>query len=180
MNTWNKGRFQVLGKNGRKDQSKQKIPRASIQNYPPPSSLVQAPRLLALFPYHTFIFSRARHPYKSRQPPPLPPPKRQTNKQNNSMLKFRVWEFTTAKGHFCDNKAWCVMRTMDEKSTKWNKASLEAHQDTLWSIFILRYNVMCYFFTLIAELRGWDTWTLPPAFQLLFWMPPKALLKSGD
>ena len=123
------------------------------------------------------MFSRARHPYKSRHPPS--PQKRQTNKQNNSMLTFRVWEFTTAKGHFCDSTAWCVMRTMDEKSTKWNKASLEAHQDTLWSIFILRYNVMCYFFTLIAELRGWDTWTLPSTFQLLFWMPPKALLESG-
>ena len=144
MNTWDKGRFQVLGKNGGKDQSKQKIPWASTQNYPPPSSLFQAKRLSALFPSHTFIFSRASHPYKSRRPPS--PQKRQTNKQNNSMLKFRVWEFTTAKGHFCDNKAWCVMRTMDEKSTKWNKASLEAHQDTLWSIFILRYNVMCYFF----------------------------------
>ena len=179
MNTWSKGRFQVLGKNGWKDQSKQKIPRASIQNYPPPSSLFQVPRLSALFSYHTFKFSRTRHPYKSRYPP-SPTKKRETNKQNNSMLKLRVWEFTTAKGHFCDDTAWCVMRTMDEKSTKWNKASLEAHQYTLWSIFILRYNVMCYFFTLIAELRGWDTWTLPPTFELLFWMPPKALLKSGD
>lgn len=94
------------------------------------------------------------------------------------MLKFRVWEFTTAKGHFCDNKTWRVMRTMDEKSTKWKKALLEAHQDTLWSIFTLRYNVMCYFFTLIAELRGWDTWTLPPTYNYCFECPQKPYLNQ--
>lgn len=85
MNTCNKGQFQVLGKNGGKDQSKKKIPMASTQNYPPPSSLFQAPRLSALFPDHTFIFSRASHlgviPTSPGTPPPPPKKKdKQTNK----------------------------------------------------------------------------------------------------